>query len=97
MSTKTPRARANADAVYGARSRDELEAIYDRWAGEYDEDASDYFGYLGPQLALERFERLVPKEARILDAGAGSGPLQIMPRGEPDMRHEICVYRVGAE
>jgi len=215
MSAKIPRAKANADAVYGARSRDELETIYDRWAGEYDEDASDYFGYLGPELAVERFERLVPKDARILDAGAGtgrlgrllfnagyrnltgfdlsrgmlaqaeslgvyqalhhmalgetlgfadnsfdatacigtlttghapaegidelirvtrggglivvslnldtyaadgikdridhliaeqewalvegSGPLQIMPRGEPDMRHEICVYRVGPE
>ncbi|MDJ0779591.1 MAG: class I SAM-dependent methyltransferase [Gammaproteobacteria bacterium] len=75
MSGKTPRARVNAEAVYGARSRDELEAIYDRWAGEYDEDATGYFGYLGPELALERFERLVPKDARILDAGAGTGRL----------------------
>ena len=75
MTAKPPRAKANADAVYGARSRDELESIYDQWAGEYDEDATDYFGYLGPELALERFERLVPKDARILDAGAGTGRL----------------------
>ena len=75
MSDKIPRARVNAEAVYGARSRDELEAIYDRWAGEYDEDATEYFGYLGPELALERFQRLVPKDARILDAGAGTGRL----------------------
>ncbi len=75
MSDKIPRARANAEAVYGARSRDELEALYDQWAGEYDQDATEYFGYLGPELALERFERLVPKDARILDAGAGTGRL----------------------
>ena len=75
MTEKIPRAKANADAVYGARSRDDLEAIYDRWAGEYDEDATEYFGYLGPELALERIQRLVPKQARILDAGAGTGRL----------------------
>ncbi len=75
MPDNTPRAKANAEAVYGASSRDELEALYDRWAGEYDEDATEYFGYLGPELALERFQRLVPKDARILDAGAGTGRL----------------------
>ena len=75
MPDEIPRAKANADAVYGARSRDDLEAVYDRWAGEYDEDATEYFGYLGPELAFERFQRHVPKDARILDAGAGTGRL----------------------
>ena len=55
MSEEIPRAKANAEAVYGSASRDELEAVYDRWAGEYDQDASEYFGYLGPELALEHF------------------------------------------
>lgn len=75
MSEEIPRAKLNADAVYGSASRDELEAVYDRWAGEYDEDASDYFGYLGPELALERFQRYILPDARILDAGAGTGRL----------------------
>jgi SAM-dependent methyltransferase len=33
------------------------------------------FGYLGPELALERFQRHVSPDARILDGGAGTGRL----------------------
>ncbi len=61
--------------VYNARSREELAAGYDDWAEDYDRDAAEYFGYRGPALARECFLRLVARDARILDAGAGTGRL----------------------
>jgi len=75
MPKNIPKAKERADAVYGSRSRHELETIYDGWADEYDQDAADFFGYRGPELAFECFQRHVATDAQILDAGAGTGRL----------------------
>ena len=59
--------------VYSSRSNHELAERYDQWAKEYDADLGQDFEYRAPQIAAEFFARYVPREARILDAGAGTG------------------------
>ncbi len=59
--------------VYASEDNQQLEERYDRWAKEYDEDLADDFGYVMPRMAAETFERFVSKDARVLDAGAGTG------------------------
>ncbi len=59
--------------VYGARNNRELEERYNSWAKNYDEDLDKDFGWLGPALAVEACKQYVCPDARILDAGAGTG------------------------
>jgi len=60
--------------IYSSRGNKELAERYDQWAKEYDADLDEGFGWLGPQRAVEFFVRhMSRKEARILDAGAGTG------------------------
>ena len=59
--------------VYSARNNQELAERYDQWAGEYDQDLDEVFGYTGPQTAVTFFARYVPQDAHVLDAGAGTG------------------------
>ena len=59
--------------VYSSRNNQELAERYDQWARDYDSDLERDFEYQGPQHASELFISYVPKEARILDAGAGTG------------------------
>ncbi len=59
--------------VYSSRDNAELAERYDQWAKDYDTDLEDEFGWRGPQAAAEAFSRNVPKEAKVLDAGAGTG------------------------
>ena len=59
--------------VYAARNNLELEERYNQWAKNYDEDLNKDFGWLGPTLALEACKQYLPTDARILDAGAGTG------------------------
>lgn len=59
--------------VYASENNEQVEERYDRWANEYDEDLADDFGYVMPRMAAEIFERFVAKDARVLDAGAGTG------------------------
>ena len=59
--------------VYSARDNQELAERYDQWAKDYDSDLEHEFGWLGPQRAAVIFARHVPKHARVLDAGAGTG------------------------
>lgn len=59
--------------VYASENNRQLEERYDEWAKEYDDDLADDFGYVMPRMAAETFARFVPKDARILDAGAGTG------------------------
>ena len=40
---------------------------------EYDEGMESDFGYVIPRMAAETFQQFVPKESRVLDAGAGTG------------------------
>lgn len=59
--------------VYASENNRQLEERYDEWAKEYDDDLADDFGYVMPRMAAEIFERFVPKDASVLDAGAGTG------------------------
>jgi len=59
--------------IYSSRNNQELEERYDQWAKDYDADLEQDFEWLGPQRTAELFARYVPKTARILDAGAGTG------------------------
>ena len=59
--------------VYSARNNEELAERYDQWAGEYEQDLDEVFGYTGPQTAAKFFARYVPQGAHVLDAGAGTG------------------------
>jgi SAM-dependent methyltransferase len=59
--------------IYSSRDNKELSDRYDEWAKNYDTDLDEEFGWLGPQRAVDFFGRYVPKDARVLDAGAGTG------------------------
>ena len=59
--------------IYSSRDNNELEERYDQWAKDYDKDLDEEFGWLGPQRAVDLFVKFVPKDATILDAGAGTG------------------------
>ena len=59
--------------VYSSRNPQELATRYDEWAKDYDADLDKDFGWIGPQRTVETFARYVPTDARILDAGAGTG------------------------
>ena len=60
--------------VYSSKDNQELAERYDQWSKDYETDLSQDFVYLAPQRTAEVFANHVPKDARILDAGAGSGP-----------------------
>ena len=59
--------------IYSSRNNQELAERYDVWAKDYDSDLEGDFQYQSPKHAAEVFARYVPKEARIMDAGAGTG------------------------
>jgi SAM-dependent methyltransferase len=59
--------------IYSSRDNKELAERYDQWARDYDEDLEEGFGWRGPQRAVDFLVRYVPREAKILDAGAGTG------------------------
>jgi predicted TPR repeat methyltransferase len=61
------------EQVYGARSNAELRALYDDWAGRYDQDLQA-FGYSYPPPIAGLVARYVSeRDEPILDAGAGTG------------------------
>ncbi len=60
--------------VYTSKSNEELNERYDQWAKDYEADLDAHAdGYVAPKNATEAVARYVPKTARILDAGAGTG------------------------
>ena len=59
--------------VYSSANNQELEERYDQWASDYDHDLAEEFAWNAPQTAAAVFARLVPPEALVLDAGAGTG------------------------
>jgi SAM-dependent methyltransferase len=59
--------------IYSSRNNKELAERYDQWAKEYDADLNEEFGWTGPQRAVDFFIKHVSQDARVLDAGAGTG------------------------
>ena len=59
--------------LFSSRNKEELAERYDQWAKNYDAELERDFEWRGPQHTAEFFIRYVPREARILDAGAGTG------------------------
>ena len=59
--------------IYQAEGNKDLEARYDLWAKEYDEDVASY-GYKIPGIVTGLLGRFIqPDDGAILDAGAGTG------------------------
>ena len=58
--------------VYSSKNNQELAERYDEWAKEYDGDLLPE-NYTGPEPAVDILVKYVFKEAKILDAGAGTG------------------------
>jgi MFS family permease len=71
------RAAVDLDRLYGAQDLDELRDEYDRIASEYDAELLDGMGYRSPSAVSDVARRLLPADARILDAGAGTGLLGV--------------------
>ena len=59
--------------IYSSGNNQELAERYDEWAKDYDKDLDQDFGWSGPRKAAEVFTVHVPKNSKILDAGAGTG------------------------
>jgi SAM-dependent methyltransferase len=59
--------------IISSRNNQELAERYNQWAKDYDTELERDYEYAGPQRAVEFLVRYVSKEARILDAGAGTG------------------------
>ena len=73
MSSENVNSEDRVQWIYASENNQQLEERYDRWANEYDVDLEDDFGYVMPRMSAENFARFVPKDARVLDAGAGTG------------------------
>lgn len=56
-----------------ADSDEDLAARYDQWSVEYDADLAEVDGWAAPRFTAEILARHVDRNARILDAGAGTG------------------------
>ncbi|MBO1350139.1 MAG: class I SAM-dependent methyltransferase [Hormoscilla sp. GUM202] len=61
------------ELVYNSQNHQELGENYDLWAKDYDRELEKKYGYLAPLPALELLAKYLPKSAKILDAGAGTG------------------------
>ena len=70
-----PRAAVDLERLYGARDLDELRSEYDRIAAAYDNELVDGMGYRSPHAVAKVAASLLPRDAHILDVGAGTGLL----------------------
>ncbi len=69
------------DRLYGAADLDELRREYDRIASAYDAGIGDGMAYRSPAEVVATARRLLETDARILDAGAGTGLLGVALAG----------------
>jgi len=61
-------------ATYEAETPEELNKAYSDWACEYDRDTCNVMGYVGPKVAAEILDQhLEDRDAKVLDAGCGTG------------------------
>ena len=59
--------------VYNSQNNQELTERYDAWAQDYEQELDEQFGYIGPEQAADVLVRYLSTDAKILDAGAGTG------------------------
>jgi len=59
--------------VYSSKDSQDLTEYYQRWAKDYDRELINDCNYVAPQKVVEVLSRFVAKDAKILDAGAGTG------------------------
>lgn len=67
--------RVDVARLYGARDLDELRSEYERIASIYDDDLAGPVDYRSPPETASVCSRLLARDARILDVGAGTGLL----------------------
>ncbi|MEE9247920.1 MAG: class I SAM-dependent methyltransferase [Dehalococcoidia bacterium] len=65
--------KSKLQAAYASHNNREVERQYDQWAGTYDVDIQREYGWPAPGLMARMCAKYVPKNGRILDAGAGTG------------------------
>jgi MFS family permease len=65
------------ERLYGALDNDELRSEYDRIAPAYDAEVAEAMGYQSPGAVTAVAQRLLPRDGRILDVGAGTGLLGV--------------------
>jgi predicted TPR repeat methyltransferase len=58
--------------IYSATNDEELRERYQIWATEYDDDLAS-MGWRAPRAAAERVVHYAGRDARVLDAGCGTG------------------------
>ena len=68
--------------VYSSVTAEELGDRYDSWANDYECDLEEEGGYVAPKRTVETVVRYLPKHAKILDAGVGTGLIGKMLREE---------------
>ncbi|MEM7253180.1 MAG: methyltransferase domain-containing protein [Pseudomonadota bacterium] len=47
--------------------------IYEAWAGTYEQDLLDYYGYVAPRIAVDALRAEQPDAGSIIDFGCGTG------------------------
>jgi predicted TPR repeat methyltransferase len=67
--------KVDVSRLYGARDLDELREEYERIASVYDHELAGPSDYVSPAAVAAVCTRLLERDARILDAGAGTGLL----------------------
>ncbi|MAG14897.1 MAG: SAM-dependent methyltransferase [Dehalococcoidales bacterium] len=67
--------------VFSSRNNEELAERYAQWAKDYDTDLEQDLGWRGPRCTAELFTKYVPRGAKILDAGAGTGLMGVTLAG----------------
>jgi predicted TPR repeat methyltransferase len=66
--------------IYSVQDNRELAAKYAQWAKDYDAELERDYEWRGPQRTGEMLVKHVPRAARILDAGAGTGLMGVVLR-----------------
>jgi len=76
-----PKTKADrVDWVIRAETSAEMQRRYDLWAKLYDNDIGSYDDYLVPKEAAKVAKRVLNSDARIFDAGAGTGLVGQAPK-----------------
>ncbi|NEP49277.1 MAG: class I SAM-dependent methyltransferase [Moorea sp. SIO3C2] len=59
--------------VYSSKNNHELSERYNQWAKDYEQDLNENFGRLNREPIVDLTIKYVPRNAQILDVGAGTG------------------------